>query len=55
MKHENWGDFLRDCVSIVDYIQRYESLTNIGGSRMARRTCNKSHQRRREMSKRQRR
>ena len=32
MKHENWGDFLRDCVSIVDYIQGYESLTHIGGS-----------------------
>ena len=32
MKNEKWGDFLRDRVSIIDYIQRYESLTNIGGS-----------------------
>ena len=31
MKNEKWGDFLRDCVSIVDYIQRYEPLNNIGG------------------------
>ena len=31
MKNEKWGDFLRDRVSIIDYIQRYEPLNNIGG------------------------